>query len=286
VTRVGGGIGKVSAVTLGLLATLAAAVCYGVASVLQAVAARAAPQTRGVDPRLLLRLLGRGPFLGGILLDVAGFASEFMALRTMPVFLVQAAIASNLAVTALVAVPLLGARLRPREWVAVAAVCAGLAMLAASTGPEGSVPIGADFRLALLGCVVVLAAVGFAAGRLRDPARSAVLGLVAGLAFGIVALAVRALPDLSPAHLVRDPATYALVGGGVVAFLFFATGLQRGPVTVTIGAMVVAETVAPAAVGVLVLGDHTRPGYAPLAVAGFVVALVGTLALARFGEAS
>jgi drug/metabolite transporter (DMT)-like permease len=270
--------------TLGLLATLAAAVCYGVASVLQAIAARAAPQTRGVDPRLLLRLLGRGPFLGGILLDIAGFASEFMALRTMPVFLVQAAMASNLAVTALVAVPVLKARLRPREWAAVAAVCAGLAMLAASSGAEGSAPIGADFRPALLGCVVVLAALGFAAGRLRDPARSAVLGLVAGLAFGVVALAVRALPDLSPAHLVRDPASYALVGAGVVAFLFFATGLQRGAVTVTTGAMVVGETLAPAAVGVLVLGDHTRPGLAPVAVAGFVVALAGTLALARFGE--
>jgi drug/metabolite transporter (DMT)-like permease len=271
---------------LGLLGALASAIFYGVASVLQAVAARAVPQTRDVDPRLLLRLLRRTPFLGGILLDVAGFAAEFMALRTVPVFLVQAAVASNLAVTALVAVPVLKARLRAREWAAVGAVCAGLAMLASATGPEGSAPAGFGFRLSLLGCVVLLAAAGFAAGRLEDPARSAVLGLIAGLGFGVVALAVRALPDLSPAHLVADPATYALIGGGVVAFLFFATGLQRGAVTVTTGAMVVGETLAPAAVGVLLLGDRTRPGFAPVAVAGFVVALAGTLALARFGEAA
>ncbi|MCW2638762.1 MAG: hypothetical protein JWP76_1068 [Dactylosporangium sp.] len=269
---------------LGLLGAVASAVCYGVASVLQAVAARAAPKTRDVDPRLLLRLLRRAPFLGGILLDVVGFAAEFTALRTVPVFLVQAVVASSLAVTALVAVPMLKARLRPREWAAIAAVSAGLAMLAVATGPEGSAPIGEGFRLALLGCVVVLALAGFAAGRIRDPARSAVLGLVAGLAFGVVALAVRALPDLSPAHLLRDPATYALVGAGVVAFLFFATGLQRGAVTVTTGAMVVGETLAPAAVGVLLLGDRTRPGFAPIAIAGFVVAVAGTLALARFGE--
>jgi drug/metabolite transporter (DMT)-like permease len=269
---------------LGLLGAVASAVCYGVASVLQAVAARAAPKTRDVDPRLLLRLLRRAPFLGGILLDVVGFAAEFTALRTVPVFLVQAVVASSLAVTALVAVPMLKARLRPREWAAIAAVSAGLAMLAVATGPEGSAPIGDGFRLALLGCVVVLALAGFAAGRARDPARSAVLGLVAGLAFGVVALAVRALRDLSPAHLLRDPATYALVGAGVVAFLFFATGLQRGAVTVTTGAMVVGETLAPAAVGVLLLGDRTRPGFAPVAIAGFVVAVAGTLALARFGE--
>jgi drug/metabolite transporter (DMT)-like permease len=269
---------------LGLLGAVASAVCYGVASVLQAVAARAAPKTRDVDPRLLLRLLRRAPFLGGILLDVVGFAAEFTALRTVPVFLVQAVVASSLAVTALVAVPMLKARLRPREWAAIAAVSAGLAMLAVATGPEGSAPIGEGFRLALLGCVVVLALAGFAAGRIRDPARSAVLGLVAGLAFGVVALAVRALPDLSPAHLLRDPATYALVGAGVVAFLFFATGLQRGAVTVTTGARVVGESLAPAAVGVLLLGDRTRPGFAPIAIAGFVVAVAGTLALARFGE--
>jgi drug/metabolite transporter (DMT)-like permease len=270
---------------LGLLGALASAVCYGVASVLQAVAARAAPQTRDVDPRLLLRLLGRAPFLGGILLDTAGFAAEFMALRTVPVFLVQAAVAANLAVTALVAVPVLKARLRPREWAAAGAVCAGLAMLAVATGPEGSAHVGVNMRWALLACTVLLTVVGFAAGRLTDPARSAVLGLVAGLAFGVVALAVRILPDLSPGHLVRDPATYALAGAGVAAFLFFATGLQRGAVTVTTGAMVLAETVAPAAVGVLLLGDRPRPGFVPVALAGFVVALAGTLALARFGEA-
>jgi drug/metabolite transporter (DMT)-like permease len=271
--------------TLGLLGALAAAVCYGAASVLQAVAARATAPTRDVDPRLLLRLLRRGPFLGGLLLDGAGFAAEFVALRTVPVFLVQAAVAANLAVTALVAVPVLKVWLRPREWAAVAAVCAGLALLAVATGREGRAPVGYGFRLALLGGVVLLCAVGFAAGRLPGRARSALLGLVAGLAFGVVALAVRALPSLSPAHLVGDPAAYAVVGGGVAAFLFFATGLQRGSVTVTTAAMVVGETVLPAAVGILLLGDRTRPGFAPVAVTGFVVTLAATLALARFGEA-
>jgi hypothetical protein len=37
-------------------------------------------------------------------------------------------------------------------------------------------------------------------------------------------------------------------------------------------------------VGVLALGDHTRPGLAWLAVTGFLAAVLGALALARFGE--
>ena len=54
--------------------------------------------------------------------------------------------------------------------------------------------------------------------------------------------------------------------------------------TVTIAAVVVGETVGPAAVGVVALGDQIRPGFAPVAVAGFVFALAGALSLTRFGE--
>jgi drug/metabolite transporter (DMT)-like permease len=272
-------------VVLGLLAALMSAVCYGVASVLQAVAARATARSRGVDPRLLVRLLRRGPFVGGLVLDVSGFVTQVVALRVVPVFVVQAAQAANLAVTALVAVPVLGARLRRQEWAAVAAITAGLGLLAVCAGAQGQQPVGGGFRLALLGCVAVLTVAGFAAGRLADPARSAVLGLVAGLGFGVVALAARSVTDLSPAHLVRDPASYAALCGGVTAFLFYATALQHGSVTVTTGAVVVGETILPAVVGVLLLGDRTRPGLAPLAVVAFAAAVAGALALARFGEA-
>jgi hypothetical protein len=170
------------------------------------------------------------------------------------------------------------------EWAAVVAVVAGLGMLAASAGVEGSVTVGVRGRFVLLGSVALLAAAGFAAGRLSGPARPATLGAVAGLGFGVVAIAARALTSLSPGSLVREPAAYALAVGGLVAFLFYATSLQHGSVTVATAAIVIGETVAPSAVGVLALGDHTRAGFAPVAVAGFALALAGALALARFGE--
>jgi hypothetical protein len=37
-------------------------------------------------------------------------------------------------------------------------------------------------------------------------------------------------------------------------------------------------------IGLLLLGDHARPGWLPVAAAGFAVAVAGALALARFGE--
>ena len=270
---------------LSLLGAVAAAVCFGVASVMQAVAARSAPAGDGVDPRLLVRLLGQVPFLAGTVLDVCGFAAELAALRSLPLFVVQAAVAANLAVTAVVAVRVLHVRLTAREWAAVAAVCAGLAMLGLSSGHENPAEVSLRFKLVMLACVVVIGVGGALAGRrLRGQARSVALGLAAGLGFGFVAIGSRVVRSLAPLDLLRDPATYVVASGGLVAFLFFATALQRGSVTVTTGTVVVAETLMPALVGVLLLGDRTRDGYVPLAVVGFALAVAGALALARFGE--
>jgi len=215
---------------------------------------------------------------------VAGFAAQFAALRVAPVFLVQAAQAGSLAVTAAVAVVVLRVRLSAREWIAVGTVCAGLAALALSAGAENAAATGVGFRVALLAAVVLLTGAGFAAGRLKEPAGSAAIGLVAGLGFGVVALAARSLTSLDPGRLVADPALYAMACGGVAAFLFYARGLQRGAVTAVTAAVVAGETLLPAVTGILAFGDHTRPGAAPVAVAGFAATLTGAALLARFGE--
>jgi drug/metabolite transporter (DMT)-like permease len=267
---------------LGVLAAVLSALCYGVASVLQSKAARVDPARPGELP--LYRLVVRGPFVGGVLLDVAGFAAQFAALRVVPVFLVQAALAGSLAVTAAVAGVVLKIRLGRSDWIAIGLVCAGLAALGFSAGAEGATRTGVAFRGALVVAVLLLAGVGWAAGRLREPAGSAVMGLVAGLGFGVVALAARALPSLTPARLASDPATYALAIGGILAFLCYARALQRGVVTAVTAALVVGETLLPAIAGIVFFGDHTRPGAMPIAVAGFAATLIGAARLARFGE--
>lgn len=263
--------------TVGVLSALVSALCYGLAAVLQSKAAQAGPTSL---PRLMLR----PPFVVGVLLDICGFAAQFVALRVTAVFLVQAAQAASLAVTAAAAVIVLGARLHRREWAAVVAVCAGLTMLGWSAGPEGSVQTGTTFRIALLVAVLVLTGVGLAAQRSGGRPAAAVLGAVAGLGFGVVALAARALTALTVGDLARDPAAYALLLGGIASFGFYASGLQRGSVTVVTAAVVAGETLMPAIVGVVAFGDHTKPGLAGAAVAGFAITLASAGALARFGE--
>ncbi|MFE0020814.1 hypothetical protein [Amycolatopsis sp. NPDC059021] len=271
----------------GLLCALGAACAYGVASVMQAVAARAADNggddRAGVDPRLLVRVLGQWRFVVGVGLDVLGFVAQIAALHVLPLFVVQAALAASLAVTA-VAARVLGIRLGGREWAAVGLVCAGLALLGTSAEGEGSDPVGLGFRLVLIGAVVVLGIGGFVAGKAGRRVRTPALGLVAGLCFGAVAIAGRVIPSLAPLDLFTDPATYTVVVAGPMAMLFYATALQRGSVTTSTAMMVLGETVFPSLIGIFALGDRTRPGFAIVAVAGFVLAVAAALALARFGE--
>jgi drug/metabolite transporter (DMT)-like permease len=268
-----------------MVCALGAAVCFGTATVLQAVAARAAGSGGGGEAALLLRALRQWRYLAGLALDGLGFLFQIAALRSIPIYAVGAALASSLAVTAVVAARLLRVRLNRGEWSAVGVVCAGLAMLGLASGTEGDRGGSDALKFAMLVTALAVLALGLVGGRLPGRGRALVLGLGAGFGFGVVEVAVRLIDSLAPSALLANPATYALLLGGGAAFLLLTSALQRGSVTAATAGMVIGETIGPAAVGVVWLGDRTREGLAWLAVLGFLVAVAGALALARFGEA-
>jgi drug/metabolite transporter (DMT)-like permease len=279
-----------------LVAALVSAFCYGIAAVMQAVAIRSAsrrpariregdPAAARVDPGLIVRLLGQWRFIASIGIDLFGFLAQLVALQRLPLFAVQAVIASNLAVTAVFAAWLIKVRLGWREWLAVGGVVVGVGLLGSSAGAEGAVMPGAAFQIGLMVAVVGVGLGGMAAARLSGWARTPALGAIAGLGYAVLAVAARILPGFSPAQLVRSPATYTLAAAGIVSFLIYASALEGGSVTVATAAVVLAETVPPAIVGIVFLGDTTRRGLGGLAVSGFVLAVASAVALARFGEA-
>nr|WP_301149122.1 DMT family transporter [Mycobacterium simiae] len=274
---------------IGFVLALGCSVCYGAASVLQAVAARSveAGGTSGVDAALLWRAIRQWRYVAGIALDGLGFVLQVLALRLVPIYVVAAALAASIAVTALVSVWVLSARLSRAEWAAVGVVCLSLAALAAAAGPGHFRHGPAGLGWALIGVVAALFLGGAAAGWLRDRERALALGLAAGTGFGVVEIGVRLVDEIDPtkAAFYANPALYAAAGGGLAGFLLFTSALQRGSVTTTVAAMVVGETIAPALVGVVWLGDTARPGWGWLVIVGFVVAVAATLLLARFGEA-
>ncbi|MER8042435.1 hypothetical protein [Streptomyces sp. NPDC094032] len=267
-----------------MVCALGSALCFGAASVLQALGARAAEAGTGggVDVALLWRALRQWRYVAGLGLDGIGFVLQIVALRTLPIYAVGAALAASLAVTAVIASRVLHVRLSRIEWAAVGVVCLGLAMLALASGREGHEGTdSAALQWGLLVAAFAVLAVGAAAGRLPERPRALTLGLAAGFGFGVVEIAVRLIDSVD----LTNPALYALLVGGGAAFLLLTSALHRGSVTTATAGLVLGETIGPAVVGVAWLGDQTREGLGWLALLGFAVAIAGSLTLARFGEA-
>ena len=265
---------------LAALFALGAMTLFGIAAVLQGIATARAQDVAVLDPRLLLHLARQPVFLVALILNGVGFLLHVAALQTLPLFLVQAVIAGSVAVTAVLSVRVLRTRLAPQQWGAVAMVVAGLVLLGVSA-QSGEAESGPDaLPLVLLGAVVGIAALAAAVRRLSYGA--VLLGLLAGAGFGVVAIAARLLPELGPGVLT-SPFAGVLVLAGTGAFLVYSAAMQRGSVTTATAAMVVTQTVVPAAAGLL-LGDRVRPGSVPVALLGFALALAGALGLGRFEQ--
>ena len=190
---------RVSQVLVSLVAALVAALCYGMAAVMQAIAVRAtsrrsAPDpartggqqsAAGVDPGLIIRMLRQWPFLASVGVDMAGFVCQLIALHRLPLFEVQVIIAANLAVTAVFASWFMHTALTAREWLAVFAVVIGVGMLGSSAGERGTVAVGVHFHLALIAALAAITLAGLAAARLPGQVRTPLLGAIAGLGYGV-----------------------------------------------------------------------------------------------------
>ena len=277
---------------LGLLGAFGAALCYGIGSVLQALAARDTATADGLDPRLLLRLAKSWRYVVGVGLDALGFVLSIAAVRTLPLFVVQSIVASFLAITAVVGAFVLHMPLRRSDKVGLVVVIGGLVLVGLSAAEDRAVDVSSAERWGVLVVTLALAALAVPLARLNGSAGAAALGAVAGLAFGATAVAARMLPgSLAPdkilgqlGELLTSPATYALAIAGALALLTYSTALQRGTVTQATAPLVVGETVAPALVGLLLLGDQPREGWGWVATLGFVLAVAGAVSLSRHGE--
>ena len=267
---------------LGLAAALAAAGVFGGSAILQAIGSRRVADDSGLSPRTAALLLRQPAFLAALVLNLLGFLLHLVAVRLLPLFLAQAGIAASLAVTALLAVRIFGDRLSSTEWGAIAAVCVGLVLLTAAAGETGEERATGRMSIALFAVAGVMVLAGLVTTRARGSLAAATLSLLAGLGFSNTALASRLLPELTVTSVLSAPVAYALPLSGALAFLLYSLALQRSSVTVATAPMIVLQTAAPAVIGVLLLGDEVRSGWAIGAVGGFALTALGASLLVRF----
>jgi hypothetical protein len=260
-------------------------VAYGVANLLQSVAAARTTVHHTFDPALLLRLAGHRAYLLGIGCQLLGFALAFLARRDLPLFLVQSSVAAGLGVTALLGVLLLKWRLPRAEIWLLVLLFGGISALVVSARPAHARPIGLGTLVALVVALGLIAALGFFAVRLHGAVGSVVLGGLAGMAFSAAAVAARPLAAADSVDaILRDPLLYVLIAHSLVGQLLLGLAMQRGSTTAAVAAMDAAGAVPAAIVGLLWLNDKIWPGLEWLAAVGFLVTLAAVIGLTRYAE--
>ncbi|HEY0868940.1 MAG TPA: hypothetical protein VGD55_00935 [Acidothermaceae bacterium] len=273
---------------VGLLFALGAAATTGVASVLQALAARRSHPTsgKGDAPHApvagsVSRLVVSPLYLGGMGLDALGFVCIVTALHWLPVFLVQCASASSVGVTAIIGRRVLGTVLGRRQLIALCGLGVGLILLAAGAKAEAATAVARPAQWWLVVAVAPILVAGVVTMRRVGERAGGLLAALSGLAFADTGVASRVLSDARSVHdVIVAPATYALAISGIVGTAFFAAALQRTVVTTATAALFGVDTLAGSAAGLLALGDTTRHGFVVPAAVGFVITLACALLLA------
>jgi drug/metabolite transporter (DMT)-like permease len=284
---------------IGVAAAVVACLCYGVSSVLQAYGARrsaAAADLRretgrltaagGPTLRSTIAAALSAAFVIGLVLDGVGFAGSAVSARLIPLFLSQTIISANLVVTAVLGAAVLGVTLRARDWAAIGTVIVSLLVLGLASGERGTVSPDRGLHWGVLAGSVFILVCGIALTRWLGSRAAVFAGLIAGVLFGAVAIAVRVLDGLEPLRpltLVADPAAWAILVAGAGGFYLHTVALQLGSVNGATAALVVGETVMPGVIGVVLLGDTAQHDLEWLVAAGFLSAVIGAVAVAVFG---
>jgi drug/metabolite transporter (DMT)-like permease len=253
----------------GIVLGATAACCFDGAVALQALEARALADS-SVGAGLIRRLLRRPRFLAATGLAVAGWPLQIAALGLAPLTVVQPSLALGLVLLLVLGIRLLGEPARPRDLAAVAAIAAGLALLAWAAPENAHVHAGPAGLAAVIGGLGAIAALPWIAGG-RLP--GAMLVLAAGCGYAASGLTTKLLADAlggGAAEALGWAAITAAVAG--VALIDEMAALQRvGAARVAAGAFAL-QTAVPVVFAPLLTGEHwTRPA----AIVGGLVLVVG-----------
>jgi len=228
-------------------------------------------------------------WVGGLILESAGYMLYFAALGEAPVSLVAVMMQGGIAVFVIIAIGFLHERANPAEAAGIVGIILAMVLLALSL--QGGAPPG-QLNSGVLGVLSAVALLGvailFSANRMR---RNGVAQAIAsGVAFGLSSLYTKVLADIFVAHsgsaiairMVASPWFYLMIGtnlGGLVLLqnsFHWARGIIAMPLS---SAM---SNVVPIVGGVLAFGESLPPDptSAKLRIAAFTLTILASVLIA------
>ena len=284
-------------VGVGLICALLSALGTNLAFLFKYKGAVAAPDVEMRHPlRSAVDLFRSKWWSIGWAVAAVAFALHVAALTLAPLSIGQAVLAGGLVFLAVLAERFFGFELGRRQWTGIGLVAVSLALLTLTGGGGGE----ADSGYSLAG-MIIFEGIAVGVGLIlvishlieRIPVqRGVLLGIAAGLGFGISDVAIKALSgdlDSGPVGLL-SPWSMVIVTAAVFSFYASARSLQIGDGVAVIAVTSVAANLSTILAGLAVFGD--RLGNDPLVIgvrlAAFAMILVGAALIpapVRAGEA-
>jgi drug/metabolite transporter (DMT)-like permease len=284
-------------VGVGLICALLSALGTNLAFLLKYKGAVAAPDVEMRHPlRSAIDLFRSKWWSIGWGVAAVAFALHVAALTLAPLSIGQAVLAGGLVFLAVLAERFFGFELGRRQWIGIGLVAVSLALLTLTGGGGG----GAHSGYSLAG-MIVFEGIAVGVGLIlvvshlieRIPVqRGVLLGIAAGLGFGISDVAIKALSgdlESGPVGLL-SPWSVVIVTAAVFSFYASARSLQIGDGVAVIAVTSVAANLSTILAGLAVFGDRLGNDAFVIGVrlAAFAMILVGAALIpapVRIGEA-
>jgi hypothetical protein len=271
-----------------IVAALAAAFMYALASVLQQWEAERQPAEKALRPSLLARLAKRPRWVAGLVFDIGGYVAQWLALSAGSLVVVQPLLVVGLLFALPMKARLSPYRMRGWDWTGALLTTAGLAVFLVVSQPAAGHPDVKPLVWAVLLCVASATAILLVvAGHGSSPRWKAMAyGTAGGVVYGLCAALTKTcahLLSLGVPHLFTSGAPYLLAGAGAAGMVLAQSAFQAGPLDVSLPTLSAADPVVSVVIGAVAFGEAVRSGpvATPLEVVSFSAIVAGIFMLAH-----
>lgn len=279
-------------VWVAVVLSVVTAFLYALSNVLELLEAEQVPDEYAVEHGLMARLVRRPRWLLGLLADVGGYLTQAAALALAAVVFVEPILASGVLLALLLAAAFTHRRIPGRDWTGAAVLTIGLAVFLYEVSPTGGIDVAPTSRWITVAPLIV-GVVGvcmIAAHSTHGAKRAALLGVAAGVSFGVSTLLTKALMHYFGEGIfafVPHWEPYALavtaIGGVVIAQYAF----QTGALAASVGSTEATAPLSAALLGLVLLNEHVATDTAAQTLVVIIsvgAILWAVLALARAEE--
>lgn len=261
---------------------LATAFFYAISNVVELLQAEKVPDEYSMKPGLLFRLIKNPKWLLGLLADFGGYICHAAALGLATVVFVEPILAIGILLSLFIGSHFAHRPVLRIDWIAAVVLSGGLALFLYEVSPTGGRSIARTREWMIAGpsaiaAIAICLAVG---GATRGRPRAALLGVAAGIAFGVSALLTKAL-----VHYLGDGIfawvphwePYALAVAAIGGVIIAQSALQTGALGAAVGSIESMSVISGSLFGLFLLDERVGAhGFAEItAVVVSIVAILG-----------